>query len=176
MLQLSNRLRITGKAASAATHNFPFRANGFALAYRANSGKFIRHTISRPVSDKRLYNLRNNITCTLQDNMIANTNIFAQNFIFIMQGGIRYHHAANIDRPQSGNRGKCACASHLDINIFDNGAGFFCREFMRNRPTWCTANLTKPALIAMIINLINNTINIIIKASARITYFMIGLK
>ena len=108
-----------------------------------------------------LDNLRNHIAGTLQDDGIANADIFAGDFIFIMQSRVAHHHAADID----GFHHRAGCertgATHLDFNIEQLRYRLFGGEFPRHCPARRAADKTKPPLPINPVKLIDNPINII---------------
>ena len=103
MLQPLNRLRGAGHPASAAAYRFAIRANGRALANRA----LIRKDKGLDVGTlfhHHLQDLGDDIPRPLDAHHIADLNIFFQNVIFVMQGGVGDNNPANRHRFKPSHR------------------------------------------------------------------------
>ena len=164
MLQPFYKLRFTLKAACTAPHRLTLRPDGLCPANRAAIRKLKGLSVCLSIAAHNPHNLRNNITGALDDHLIACTDIKAAYLIFIMQGGVGYHHPAHRYRFQPCDRGQRACAAHLNINRLQGGFHLLSGEFMGNGPTRRPAYLSQPHLQLMVIDLIDHTINIIAKA------------
>ena len=173
MLQRFVKLRRASIPTRTTAHCLSLRAQGRITTCRAGSRKFICYGMARALINKHFNNLRYHITCTLQDDRITNADIFADDFIFIMQGRVRDHHPAHIHRRQPRNRCQSTCPSDLNINGLQNCNSLFSREFMCNRPSRRTRHLPKASLILMAVNFIDNPVNIIWQASARLSNHLI---
>ena len=86
MFQTFTRLCLTFKPATASAHSLAFRAHSVAATYRTVPWKAEGFCI---VITRICYHpddLGDDVTCALKHNLITNTNIFPDDFIFIMQG------------------------------------------------------------------------------------------
>ena len=163
MFQPFQPLRRALQRVGAAPYSFALGADGRGVAFRASVGKDKGHGILLAIRRDNPHHLRDHITGPLNDHTVANTDILATDFIFIMQGGVRHHHAANRDRRQPCHRCQRAGAPHLDINGIQQGFGLFGGEFMRQRPARGARDLAKPLLIVMPVDLVDHPVNIIAK-------------
>ena len=135
-----------GKPAGTTTHGLIFFSNSMSPAHRASmrKDKFLR--FDRTFFQDHADNLRNHVSGALDNHRIADTNIFALNFIFIVKSGVRDDNAADIYGFQIGNRRECSGTSDLNANIVDFGKSLFGGKFMSNRPTWRARQKTEPIL------------------------------
>ena len=97
MLELFDKLGWACKPAAAATHGFAFGTDSIRATNRAAIRKDKFLGIMGTFFDKHANHLGNDIASTLDNDMIAYTNIFALYLILIMQGCVRYDDAANRD-------------------------------------------------------------------------------
>ncbi|MNN39197.1 hypothetical protein D3C81_1532270 [compost metagenome] len=94
----------------------------------------IGRTLLRHIGD----HLGNHITGAPHDDGIADLDILAPHFIFVMQCRIRHRHAAHQHRCQACHRRNRPGTSDLHFYPLHCGQRFFCREFMRDREARCT--------------------------------------
>ena len=85
MFELFDKLCGTCKATSTAAYSFTFGADSVRVANRAAIRKYENLCITWAFFRDHAHHLRNHIASTLDYNMIADTDIFARYFIFIMQ-------------------------------------------------------------------------------------------
>ena len=62
--------------------------------------------------------------------MVANPNVFFGNEIKIVQGGLFYHHTADIDRFKQSERRENTGSSDIDLDIFQDCFDLFARIFI----------------------------------------------
>lgn len=104
MLEALNSLCGAGEAAGTSSDGLVFFADGMGTAFRAKVRKFEFNRIRRTFFFDNLNNLRDYVTGALDYNRIANANVFAPDFVFIMQRGVRNDDTADIYRFQVGYR------------------------------------------------------------------------
>ncbi|MNZ48066.1 hypothetical protein D3C78_658020 [compost metagenome] len=78
--------------------------------------------------------LRNDITCTADNDFIANTQAQAGNFVGIVQSRVADQHARDLHRFKARNRRDSACAPYLELHVAHKGHLLLCREFKRDSP------------------------------------------
>lgn len=98
MLEALNSLCGAGEAAGTSSDGLVFFADGMGTAFRAKVRKFEFNRIRRTFFFDNLNNLRDYVTGALDYNRIANANVFAPDFVFIMQRGVRNDDTADIYR------------------------------------------------------------------------------
>lgn len=104
MLEALNSLCRAGEAAGTSSDGLVFFAYGMGTAFRAKVRKFEFDRIRRTFFFDDLNNLRDYVTGALDYNRIANADVFAPDFVFIMQRGVGNDDAADIYRFQIGYR------------------------------------------------------------------------
>ena len=90
--------------------------------------------------------LRDDIARALQLHDIAFADILARDFVFVMQRGAAYDHAADSNGFQFGDGRERACAPDLNDDFFEPRRRLFGGEFMRDRPARRAADETEPFL------------------------------
>lgn len=128
-----NRLGRAGESSGAAADGFVFFANRVGAAFRADAGKYKFLRIGGAFVCQNLNNLRYDVTCPLDDHRIADADVFAFDFVFIVQGGMGNDNAADVNRFKVGNRSQSTGASDLNADVVDLCDSLFGRNL------WATA-------------------------------------
>ena len=161
MFDRFSALRPAYQSTGTARNSFAFNA----FNIRATYGTFLwqRYFLEFLLPRARHYahDFGNHIAGTPDVDLVANTNILALDLIHIMQGRVTDSNTTNEHRLQSGNGCNGSSTANLKIHICDKCNFFLGRKFMGNGPAWCTCNKTKPLLQAYLINLVDNTIDIV---------------
>src|SRR5260221_7889775 len=165
MLQPFDSLGSTDQSAGAAPGDLGFLADGMATADWANLGKNVGRCAMRPVCIDHFNNLRNDIASPLYHHLVADPDILAGDFVFIMQGGACDHDTTDGDRFEIGNRRQDAGTPHLDDDVVERGDGALGGKFVRDGPARCPANEAKAGLPIAAINLVDGPVDIIGKIS-----------
>ena len=129
--------------------------------------KFEFNRIRRTFFFDNLNNLRDYVTGALDYNRIANADVFAPDFVFIMQRGVRNDDTADIYRFQVGYRCQGTGPPDLDADVVDSGDGLFGREFVGDCPTRRPSQKAQAFLQGNGVNLVNHAVNVIRKRSAQ---------
>lgn len=134
MLEALNSLCGAGEAAGTSSDGLVFFADGMGTAFRAKVRKFEFDRIRRTFFFDNLNNLRDYVTGALDYNRIANADVFAPDFVFIMQRGVRNDDTADIYRFQVGYRCQSTGPPDLDADVVDSGDGLFGRGICGRLP------------------------------------------
>ena len=131
---------------------FRINATMIRLSFESNQLRPTRRTMRRefnhplfpaPFTRQCRYDGRNDISCFFDDDAVTDMKIFFLYKIFIVKRRIRH------GRPRHRNRGKpcpwCDLPRTTDtkIDILDRRHDFFCRELIRDGPTWTFGGKTK---------------------------------
>ena len=108
--------------------------------------------------------LRDHIAGALQNDGVTNTDILARDFVFIVQRRPSDQDAAHIDRFQFGDRGEGARASDLDADFAQHRRCLFSRKLPGGCPPGRAPDEAKPALQAEVVDLVDDTIDIVAKS------------
>ena len=136
-----------------------------AAAHRANSQWRESACPSRALFQYHLHDLRYHVAGALQHHGIADTDILAGDFVFIVQCSARHENAADIHGCQHCHRRQCAGTANLDANIFQRGGGLFGREFpCRRTSAGSPPGKPQALLIIEIVDLINHAVDVVCQA------------
>ena len=105
-----------------------------AAADRAFVWELVRLGVARPFFQDHAQDLRDHIAGALDHHRVADPHIQTRDLVFIVQGGIAHHHAADRDRLQPRHRRQLAGTAHLDLDILQHGLGLLGREFVGGGP------------------------------------------
>ena len=176
MFKPLNSLRRTGQTPGTAPDGFVFFSDGMSAAFRTDLGKLKFDRIGTALFFQNLDDLRNNVAGSLNDNRIADADVFAFYFILIVKRSVRNDDAADVDRFQIGNGGQGAGAADLNSDVVDAGYGPLSRKFMRCRPAWRSCQVSESFLQGPAVDLVNNSVDIVRQVGAygqqiRVTLF-----
>ena len=134
MLQPLNGLSGAGQAAGAAADGFVFLTDGVGAAFGADMRKNKFRRAGRSLFREHADHLRNNVARPLNDNRVAEADVFSFDFVFVVQGGVGNNHPADVDRFQISHRCQGAGAPHLNADVANGCQRLFGGEFVGNRP------------------------------------------
>src|SRR5690606_36460171 len=181
MLQPLHCLRAADKAAGAAPHRIllarrlVYLLRCMAAADRAVIGKDVRLAVFRALFRDDGDDLRDDIAGALDDHGIADADIFANDFIFIMQRRVGDDDAADGDGAKSRNRRQRAGAADLYLDILDHRTRLFGGEFMRDGPARTASHEAETLLPVEPIDLEHDAVDIIIEAGAKLLDIAVGI-
>ena len=92
--------------------------------------------------------------------MIADADVFAGDFVFVVQRGPPHHHAPHIGGAQLGHGGQSPRAANLNHNVLDDRGGLLRRKLVRQGPARGPRHKPQAFLQHHIINFIHHPINI----------------
>ena len=119
---------------SAAPGRFPVAADDGTAAGRAGRGHGKDFFRAVPLFRERADDFRNNFTGFLDDDGIADADIFFFDVIFVMQRRPLDRRPSQVDRFEVGSRRQDACSAKADGNTEYFRLGLFRREFIGNGP------------------------------------------
>ena len=123
----------TGQA-GATICGLPFLAHNLRAAHRADGGHRKAPFLAGTLLRDGFHHIGDDIAGSFNNHGVANTDVFALDFIHIVQGSAFDGHAADMDRRQLGHRGQRADPADLRNDIQDGGRCLDGREFIRRGP------------------------------------------
>ncbi len=155
------RLRRADETAGAAAVHFTLFAHGMTAANRADFRKFVRLRILRALVEQHAENLRNHVARALDRDRIADANAEPLDLVFVVQGRVLHHDAADRDRLEFRNRRELAGAADLNVDVFDDRRRLLGREFMRDRPARAARDEAEPLLPVEPVDLVDDAIDVV---------------
>ena len=119
------------------------------------------HVAHRAAFQHHAHHFGNHIARAAHHNGVAHANIFARHFGLIVQRGVGYRYAAHKHGFKPRHRRDRPRASHLHINRFNRGQGFFGGEFVRNRPARRARHEAELMLLPQIVHFHHHAVNFI---------------
>ena len=116
-----------------------------------------------PDAKFRVPSTGNDVPGALDSYPVANTHIFAQHFILIVQGCAAYRDAGHIDGPEERDRCQLAGATHLHGDIHDVGQLLTRFELERDRPPGRARASPELCLLIVAIDFDDDTIELIVE-------------
>ena len=105
--------------------------------------------------------LRNDVAGALQFHRVADADVLAGDFVFVVQGGVLHEHAADIDRGEAGAGGERAGAADLDFDIFEQRAGAFGGEFPGGGPARRAAGEAEAGLQCEVVDFVDDAVDVV---------------
>ena len=177
MLELFGRLRRTNQPARAAPDRIALLADGRAVAFGTNCRKFIRFGRFIAFARVNIFDFWYDVARTVDLNHVADADIAALAdrgalavealyVILVVQGCIGHDDAADGHRLQPRDGAERAGPAHLNVDGLQPGPGQFGRKLVRNRPTGCCRAKAQTVLIAKVIDLVDDPVDVIAKRAA----------
>ena len=141
--------------------HFSFKTDDFRAAFRAFYGHFKFRFLAGSFFRNNFDHLGDNISGTLNYHRVADTYVFFDDFILVVQCGAADHHAAHIYRFHYRHRCQCAHAPNLYNNVFDYCCFLLCGEFAGQRPARIARYIAEPILQGKAIHFNNYSIDIV---------------
>ena len=175
-------------AARAARHRFAdfafHRAAAHRAAFRQPESGMLRllpfaqqiHVAHRAAFQHHAHHFGNHIARAAHHHGIALANIFARHFVLVMQRGVGYGYTAHKHGFQPRHGRDRPRASHLHINRFNRGQGFFGGEFVRNRPARRTRHKAQHLLLPQIVHFHHHAVNFIRQAGALLRHGFVKIQ
>ena len=138
---------------------FVFHEVGF--ANRAGLGKDIRHGIRWAFGLHHAHHLGNDVAAFFQNDRIAFPNIFALDFLGIVQGGALDRRARQLHGFEVRHWGDDARASHLKRDVLKHGLGLFRRVFVGDRPAGIFGCRAELVLLYEVVDLDHDAIDVV---------------
>src|SRR5690606_18658837 len=110
-------------------------AHGFRAADRADGGEGEGDGVGGAQVFDHADDLGDDVASALQDDGVADADVLAGDLVFVVQGGVAHHDAADGDGVQARDGGQGAGAADLDVDAFQHGRGLLRRELVGDGPT-----------------------------------------
>ena len=132
--------------------------------------------VGGPPLEHDAHDLRNDVARASDDDGIADPDVFARQFIHIVQGRIADRDAADESRLQARNRRQCTGAPNLKFDVAYGRERLLRREFVRNSPTWRARNEPELTLRLQIVDLVHHAVDLIRQAIPHLADFPVVLE
>src|SRR5450830_1933413 len=167
MLQAALALRRTfDPAAGAARNRLFFQTHDRRTAYRARRRHHKRLRIGRTRLGHIGHHFRNHIAGATYDHGVADLDILAAHFVFVVQRGIGDRHAANEYRHQTRHRRDGTGTADLHFYALHHGQCLLRRKLVRQRETRCARDETELLLLVETIDLVDHTVDLVRQLAA----------
>ena len=172
VLEMPDRLIRTGKFAGAVNAR-ALGAAGDDLAHYvgvqrawALAREFVRLGPARTLVLDHAQHLRDDVAGTLDLHGVALAHVEPRDLAGIVQRRILHHDAADGHRLKLGDGCEEAGAADLDLDVLNDGGGFFGGEFMRDRPARRSRHEAEPLLPIEPVDFIDDAVDIVVEAGA----------
>ncbi len=116
---------------------------------------------ARPFGLDRSDHLRDHVAGPPDDDGVADQHALARDLVFVVQGRGGHGHSAHEDRFQLGPGGGDPGATHVDLDVFEEGGPFLRRELVCDRPP---GSLCRPAELVLLrdrVDLHDDTVDLV---------------
>ena len=167
MLQPFETLCRAFKAVGAAPDRLALGTYGRCTAFRTAVREGKLGAVGRARLGNDAHHLRNDVTCPLDYDAVADPDVLAADFVLIVQGGVGYDNATDSDRLQPRHRSQRASAADLNVDGVEQGLGLFSGKFMGEGPSWSARHLSQALLIVVPVDLVDNAVDVIAEIRPR---------
>ena len=166
-------LRTAKQAAGAAVICLALLAHGHAGAHGAHVGHGEDWGITRAFVQHYRDHFRNHIARTANDHRVANTNVFATRFVFVVQGSVGDGHTADKHGGELGDGRQFASAAHLNFNAQYGRQLLLRRILVRHRPARLARHKTQLTLQIHAVDFVHHAVNVESKAIALLPHSLV---
>ena len=110
--------------------------------------------------------LRNDVAGTLHPHGIANSNVLAADFVFIVQGGPTHRDAGDAHGVKHRGRGQRAGAAHVEGDVLNDGDALLRRELEGDGPARMVRGAAECLLQRQIVDFHDNSVRLVIQVVA----------
>ena len=110
--------------------------------------------------------LRNDVPGALDDDGVADANVFSGDLVLVVQGGVGDDHAADGHRLELGHWRQRARAPDLDFDVAQIRRRLFGGEFVRHRPARRARDKAEPLLQGEIVDLVDDAVDVVAERGA----------
>ncbi len=172
------KLRLTGQTADTAVDRAfaggrarlaaldQLRALHRRAAYRAIARHLHRPRIRRAAFGNHLHHLRDHIPGAADNHGIADHHAQPRDFVHVVQGGIGYRHACDLDRLEPCHWRHRTGATHLKLDVQQLGQLLHGRKLVGNRPARLASTETQLTLVAQLVDLEHYAVDLVFQRGA----------
>ena len=160
VLEPLHRLRLAEQSARAALRDRAFLTHHFAVALGTGRGEAHRAWIFRPLVGPDFDHLWDDIAGALDDDGIADADIFAFDFVFVVQGGVADQNAAHVHGLEARHWRQYTRAPDLNLDRFEHRFRLLGGKLMGDGPARRAAHKTQPPLPVEAVDFVNHAIDV----------------